>query len=177
MRYDFKVENLADVRDKLARDIARVAGIISITLSLVATIALASTQSSNLFSSDSNAVENLLESDYADSETTDESWVPAGFTVWWEDSNIAWKWTTDSVNYEGCDDCIYWIVDVVSKNGCPSGVYGSLNISRGDVTLDWTNDTVPYLGPMETARLAFEKYGYDDAGSNYQGDLTTLNCR
>lgn len=177
MRYDFKVENLADVREKFARDIARIAGIVSITLSLVATIALATTQSSNLFSSDSNAVENLLESDYSDSETTGESWVPAGFTVWWEDSNIAWKWTTDSVNYEGCDDCIYWIVDVVSKNGCPSGVYGSLNISQGDVTLDWTNDTVPYLGAMETARLAFEKYGYDDAGSNYQGDLTTLNCR
>jgi hypothetical protein len=177
MRYDFKVENLADVRDKLARDIARVAGVISITLSLVATIALATTQSSNLFSLDSNAVENLLEPDYADSENTDESWVPVGFSVWWEDSNIAWKWTTDSVNYEGCDDCIYWIVDVVSKNGCPRGVYGSLNISRGDVILDWTNDTVPYLGPMETARLAFEKYGYDDAGSNYQGDLTTLNCR
>lgn len=177
MRYDFKMENMADVRDKLARNIARIAGIISITLSLVATISIATTESSNIFSSDLSAVENFLDSDYADSAITDESWVPVGFNVWSEDSNIAWKWTTDSANYEGCDDCIYWIVDVVSKNGCPSGVYGSLNISRGDITIDWTNDTIPYLGAMETARLAFEKYGYDDAGSNYQGDLTTLNCR
>jgi hypothetical protein len=66
---------------------------------------------------------------------------------------------------------------VISKNGCPSGVYGSLNIQKSGVTLDWTNDSVPYLGPMEKARLAFEKYGYSESGSNYQGDLTMLNCR
>lgn len=164
------MEDIVDTRVKLSKDIAKVTGIISLVLSLIATISFVNT--SNSYSSESSAVEELIESDFED-----DSWVPVGFYLWSDDSNIAWKWTTNDESFDGCEDCIYWTVDVISKNGCPSGVYGSLNIQKSGVTLDWTNDSVPYLGPMEKARLAFEKYGYDDSGSNYQGDLTTLNCR
>ena len=171
------MEEVADTRVKLSKDIARVTGIISIVLSLIATISFVNTSNSGSYSSELSAVEELFDSDSLDSNFSDESWVPVGFNLWSGDSNIAWKWTTDSEDYNGCDDCIYWTVDVISKNGCSSGVYGSINIQKGGVTLDWTNDTVPYLGPMEKARLVFERYGYNDSGSNYQGDLTTLNCR
>ena len=166
------MEDIVDTRVKLSKDIARITGIISIVLSLIATISFVNTSNSDSYSSESSAVEELIESDFED-----DSWVPVGFYLWSDDSNIAWKWTTDDETYNGCDDCIYWTVDVISKNGCPSGVYGSLNIQKSGVTLDWTNDSVPYLGPMEKARLAFEKYGYGESGSSYQGDLTTLNCR
>jgi hypothetical protein len=166
------MEEVVDTRLKLSKDIARVTGLISIVLSLIATISFVNTSNSDSYFSGSSAFEELIEPDFPD-----DSWVPVGFNLWSDDSNIAWKWTTDDESYNGCEDCIYWTVDVISKNGCSSGVYGSLNIQKNGVTLDWTNDSVPYLGPMEKARLAFEKYGYDDSGSNYQGDLTTLNCR
>lgn len=170
------MEESRDSRAKLSKDIARVAGVISILFSLIATISFSSTENSGLDSSDLSAIEDFLDEDSLESISPDDSWVPAGFSLWSQDSNIAWKWTTNSANYDECDDCIYWLVDVISRNGCPSGVYGSLNIEKSGVTIDWTNDTVPYLGPMEKARLAFEKYGYNDSGSNYQGSLTTLNC-
>lgn len=171
------MEEVADTRVKLAKDIARIAGIISIAFSLIATISFMNTSNSGSYSSELSAVEELFDSDSVDSNFSDESWVPVGFNLWSGDSNIAWKWSTDYENYDGCDDCVYWTVDVISKTGCSSGVYGSLNIQKGGVTIDWTNDTVPYLGPMEKARLAFEKYGYSDSGSNIRGDLTTLNCK
>jgi len=115
------MEDIVDTRVKLSKDIAKVTGIISLVLSLIATISFVNT--SNSYSSESSAVEELIESDFED-----DSWVPVGFYLWSDDSNIAWKWTTDSEDYNGCDDCIYWTVDVISKYGCPSGVYGSLNI-------------------------------------------------
>ena len=163
-----------DSREKLAKKIARIAGITALALSLVSVISFTNPNSSQ--SSGLDEIDSLFPSELTDTNMLDDSWVPAGFTAWSEDSNIAYQWTTDTASYD-CSDCIYWLVDVISKNGCPSGVYGSLNIQKGGVTLDWTNDTVPYLGPMEKARLAFEKYGYNSSGSNYQGDLTTLNCR
>jgi len=169
------VELKVDKREKLAREIAKIVGVTALALSLVATVTFANS-ASNSFSSELSALDDLLDSDAYNTNSWDDSWVPTGFTAWSEDSNIAFQWSTSTASYD-CSDCIYWLVDVISKNGCPSGVYASLNIQKGGVTLDWTNDSVPYLGPMEKARLAFEKYGYGTSGSNYQGDLTTLNCR
>jgi hypothetical protein len=104
--------------------------------------------------------------------TEDDSWIPEGFNKW--DENVVWKWVDRDAD---CTECVYWHIQILSKNGCPSGVYASINISRNDEVIDWTNDSIPYLSAGQKAVLAFEKYSLSGSGSNYEGELTELNCR
>ena len=100
------------------------------------------------------------------------NWAPEGFNEW--DENVAWKWVDREPN---CADCIFWHIQILTQYGCPNGVYGSINISKNDEVIDWTNDSVPYLAPGQKAVLAFEKYSLSGSGNNYEGALTELNCR
>lgn len=100
------------------------------------------------------------------------NWAPSGYSQW--DDSIAYKFTTKSGKWP-CQDCNFWKVTVVANQGCPGGVYGELNMldSRGTVQ-DWTNDSIPYLGPGEKAVLKFTHYNYDS--SLKTGELTNLTC-
>ena len=102
----------------------------------------------------------------------DTSWIPEGFNSW--DENIAWRWVDRSSD---CSDCTYWHIQVISNFGCPNGVYAEINIEKNSEVVDWTNDTIAYLGPAQKGVLAFEKYGLSGSPSSYQGSLTKLNCR
>jgi hypothetical protein len=124
-------------------------------------------------SSSSDSLTSSTESEFDTSDPgLDTSWTPAGFNEW--DDNVAWKWVERESD---CSDCIYWHVQIVTNMGCPNGVYSSINISENDEVVDWTNDSIPYLGPGQKAVLAFEKYGLSGSGSDYEGSLTELNCR
>jgi major membrane immunogen (membrane-anchored lipoprotein) len=134
-------------------------------------LALLTACSSTSSSSDSLTSSTESESDASD-PGLDTSWTPAGFNEW--DDNVAWKWVERESD---CSDCIYWHIQIVTNMGCPNGVYSSINISENDEVVDWTNDSIPYLGPGQKAVLAFEKYGLSGSGSDYEGSLTELNCR
>lgn len=122
-------------------------------------------------SSNDSAVEQ--EQDFSTSASIeDDSWVPGGFNKW--DGNVVWKWVDRDVD---CSECVYWHIQILSRDGCPSGVYASINISKNDEVIDWTNDSIPYLGAGQKAVLEFKKYSLSGSGSNYQGELTELNCR
>lgn len=101
----------------------------------------------------------------------DVTWVPDGYYAWDEDKSVAWKWINGAD--VDCSDCTYWTVEVVSKNGCSDGLYGEINIEKNDVVVGYANDTLNYLGPLQTGRLTFIEYPYD----NLQGSVTELNCR
>ncbi len=147
--------------------VKKIIAMVFVSLALLTSCSSTSSTSDSLASS----IETEAEADTSDFGV-DTSWTPAGFNEY--DENVAWRWVERESD---CSDCIYWHIQIVTNMGCPNGVYSSINISENDDVVDWTNDSIPYLGPGQKAILAFEKYGLSGSGSDYQGSLTELNCR
>jgi len=162
------MELKVDKREKLAREIAKIVGVTALALSLVATVTFANS-ASNSFSSELSALDDLLDSDAYDANSWDDSWVPMGFTAWSEDSNIAWRWASKNI----CQDYDCISAEFISQNGCPSGLYAALNwLDSNKLVVSYTNDTIPSLLPMQTAKLRFDDY--EDVGKS--GQMSTINC-
>ncbi len=117
------------------------------------------------------ALKAYQEEQEAERIRNDVTWVPSGYYAWDEDKSIAWKWIDGAGN--DCYDCTYWTVEVISKYGCSDGIYSEINIEKNGVVVGYTNDTLNYLGPFQTGRLAFESY----IDGDLTGDITELNCR
>ncbi len=141
---------------------------------LMISVFLLTSCSSTSSSSDSliSSLENDSSSEDFGLSDPDTSWTPTGFNE--HDENVAWRWVERESD---CSDCIYWHIQIVTNTGCPNGVYSSINISRNDEVVDWTNDSIPYLEAGQKAILAFEKYGLSGSGSDYEGSMTELSCR
>ena len=93
-------------------------------------------------------------------------WYPKGYSEW--SSGLAYKFVK---KYYNCWGCWYWHMKVVTDTTCPNGIYAELNVEDGGSVVDWTNDSVPYLGAGKKATLRFiTYYGYAT------GDLTELSC-
>ena len=163
------MEQSLDKRDKFARDVAKIVGVTALALSLVTTISFVGTSSTNTISSESSAFDDILESDALGSGSWDASWVPAGFTAWTEDSNIAWRWAAKN----NCQDYGCISAEFISQNGCPTGLYAALNwLDSNDSVVSYANDTIPSLLPMQIAKLRFDDY--EDIGKS--GQMSTIRC-
>ena len=162
------MENNPDKREKLAREIAKIVGVTSLVLSLVATVSFINS-SSNSLSSELSSFEDLLDSDEFNANSWDDSWVPSGFTAWKDDSNISWKWAAKN----NCQDYGCLSVEFISLNGCPSGLYAELNwYDNDDVIVSYSNENLPSLLPMQKVKLRFDDY--EDAGET--GRMSTIRC-
>jgi hypothetical protein len=97
-------------------------------------------------------------------------WYPDGFSEWPDDSNIAWKWVNGGTCSLG-DWC--WHIKVITQTGCPNGIYAELNEldSAGNV-IDYSNDTIPRLGPLSTAILEFSTFNTNAD----KGQMATITC-
>lgn len=124
------------------------------------------TKSTEVFSTYDRAVGKVI------SVAATAPWYPEGYSEWALDDNLAWKWSTGAT-YVDCYDCSYWVISVVSRDGCPGGVYAEINIEKFGTVIDWTNDTLSYLGPGKAGRLVLTNY---PSQSNLQGSLQKLNC-
>ena len=162
------MENNPDKREKLAREIAKIVGVTSLVLSLVATVSFINS-SSNSLSSELSSFEDLLDSDAYNTNSWDDSWVPTGFTAWSEDSNIAWKWAAKN----NCDEYSCITAEFISLGGCATGLYVALNwLDRNDSVVGYTNETLPSLLAMQKAKLTFEDY--EEVSSS--GQISTISC-
>jgi hypothetical protein len=94
-------------------------------------------------------------------------WYPKGYREW--EDGLAWKWVDA---YEDCYSCRYNHIKVVSRDGCSGGIYAEVNFERGGSVVDWTNDSIPYLGAGSKALLVFRTY----SSGSLSTSLTTLNC-
>lgn len=159
-----------DRRIKQSREIALWFFGLSIFLMLIS-IAVATSNGS----SSTSAVDEFFsstDSENTDTNSWDSSWVPAGYTVWGADSNIAWKWTPES-DYQ-CDTYTCISAQFISKEGCPTGLYVALNwTDSNDVVISYDNATLPSLLPMQTAKLRFDDV--QDMGE--YGQIAEINCR
>ncbi len=160
-----------DGRIELAGKLARIYGIVSLVLTILAV--------SFIGSSTSTAVDDYTSTLTADDswdDSWDESWAPYGFTVWSRDSNIAWKWS-DNSEFE-CDqyDCVE--AQFISRDGCPTGFYAAVNWfdARADEdgsVVGYDNSSLPALYGMQIARIKFDDI--NDNGMSAQ--MAEIDCR
>jgi hypothetical protein len=171
-RYDASTPNepelsAVDNRRKQARDIAKWFFGISILLTLISIAASLSSGSTR-----TSAVDEFLstQSEISDTSSWDSSWVPAGFTAWSSDSNIAWKWADKN----NCDNYGCISADFISRDGCPNGLYAALNwLDSNDAVVSYDNATLPSLLPLQTAKLRFD----DVQELGKSGQMAEINCR
>lgn len=171
-RYDASTPNetelsAVDNRRKQSRDIAKWFFGISILLTLISIAASLSSGSTR-----TSAVDEFLttQSETSDTSSWDSSWVPAGFTAWSSDSNIAWKWADKN----NCDNYGCISADFISRDGCPNGLYAALNwLDSNDVVVSYDNATLPSLLPLQTAKLRFD----DVQELGKSGQMAEINCR
>ena len=84
------------------------------------------------------------------------------------DGNVSYRW----VNRPRCDYLSCWQIRVKSEAGCPGGLYAEINIKRGNIVLDYSNDSLGSLGAGEEALLTF----HVSEGSGRTAELTEINC-
>jgi hypothetical protein len=101
----------------------------------------------------------------------DSSWVPVGYTVWGNDSNIAWRFA-DKDSYK-CDDYSCIALDFISQNGCPNGLYADLNwLDSNENVVSYDSASLPSLYEMQTAKLVFNDR--DELGE--LGQIASIEC-
>ncbi|MDE0975556.1 MAG: DUF4190 domain-containing protein [Candidatus Nanopelagicales bacterium] len=96
-------------------------------------------------------------------------WYPKGYEE--RSPGLAFKPAKFSVS---AYNSYYWRYYVVAKDGCPNGLYLEVNITddSGRV-IDWTNESIQSLAPMQEARVVFKTYE-DDAAS---WEFSDISCR
>lgn len=163
---------LRDPREDLAKRIALIFGSVSLVLALIAT-GLFATSSGKSDSDYTDYTSSLTANDNA---IKDSSWVPNGFTVWNDDSNIAWKWS-DSGDYEcGTYTCIE--AQFISRDGCNSGFYAAVNwfdqaANQNGSVIGYDNASLPALFSMQVAKIQFD----DTSDSAKSGQVSEIDCR
>lgn len=97
-------------------------------------------------------------------------WYPKGYTEYFLDDNLAWKWTDERCGYS-YGYC--WTIRVKAKDGCYSGLYGEINILDGGVNIGYTNDYVSLLRAGGIAKLEFVRFS---GNGTLTGQLNRLTC-
>jgi len=104
------------------------------------------------------------------SAAASKPWYPKDYKEYYP--GLAFKPAKFSV--DGGYGSYYWRYYVVAKDGCPNGLYLEVNITdNSDRVIDWTNESIQSLAPMQEARVVFKTYE-DDANS---WDFSDVSCR
>ena len=98
-------------------------------------------------------------------------WYPEGFTEYEAGIAINWVKGGRSPCYSSC---AYATLDLIAKSGCPTGLYVEVIFSRDGTVYDWSNDTLPLLGPSQKGRLEFVTYKSSGGG---QVQIAQVSCR
>ena len=101
-------------------------------------------------------------------------WYPEDFSPLATDvsGNLVGKFVENAGN--SCYRCGYVTLDVISQRGCPAGLYIEVNwLDSSGRVVDWTNDSLPYLGALQVGRLQFENYL---PGSGYSARVVGHRC-
>lgn len=102
----------------------------------------------------------------------DNSWIPANFDSWYEDSNVAYRWLKGSEFECGYGDAC-WGIMVISKSGCPNGLYAELSLlDKNEVQVGYTNESLSSSLPLQKSKMIFETF----EESAQTGRLTEIKC-
>jgi hypothetical protein len=89
----------------------------------------------------------------------DTSWIPAGYTAYSSDSDVAWKWSAKGSYTCPYGSCLQ--IEVVSKNGCDNLYTEASLLDASNNNVGYTNATTSSLQPMQKALLMFSSYNED----------------
>ncbi len=88
-------------------------------------------------------------------EAAKKPWYPKGYKEYYP--SLAFK--EANFNVDCYSRCLYWRYDVISKDGCPGGLYLEVQMTdSSDRVIDWTNESIQSLAPMQKARVLFKTY-------------------
>jgi len=139
----------------------------------IAALVLLLTLSACSSSSDSSA-ESITENSIAENEveeaTPDDSWVPTGFTAWYLDTDVAYRYP----GTKNCDDYNCVDIEFVTRYGC-SDFYVAANYLDGPDgnVIGYDNATLPSLRPLQKAKLRFE----DTSNTSFDWQISDISCR
>ena len=148
---------------------------IGVTLGTILLVFLAFGTSGNSNSSDSTASADKTSSSATDfltpsaepTPTVTADWFPAGFHVWPDDPNVAFKWANGSCDYYKCT-----FANFISQYGC-SSFYAAVNLlDSSDAVIGYSNGTLPSLAPMQIAKLRFD----DIEGNSSSSLMSEIKC-
>ena len=152
-------------------------GALALALGLLLTVIAVSTSNSPSSFKVVNTIDNGVFNSTGDSTgdtslglgTSNTDWAPAGYTVWANDSNVAYEWNHSA----SCtDQYSCWHADFISQTGC-SNFYAAINIlNSSDAVVDYSNATLPSLQAMQTATLQFN----DINGVGSTAQMSEINC-
>ena len=92
-------------------------------------------------------------------ETYDDSWIPAGFSGYPENDNIAWRWATESETRCTYSSGACWTALVIAKNECRSGIYAEVAIfDKSGVQIDFANEQTTRVLPNTKVSLTFDTF-------------------
>jgi hypothetical protein len=87
-------------------------------------------------------------------------WYPRGYEEWVD--GVAFRFNRQATN---SSDLWGWAYDAISKDGCPGGLYVEANFINGDTVVDYGNDLIRSLKPMQKAlvqlRVGLSSHGVD----------------
>ena len=161
-----EIEPTVDPRAGKAKKIAILGTALSIVFSAIAITSILTSSSNVTFFSPDESISN----EPIANDSTDLYWAPLGFTVWKDDSNIAYRWSKKNK----CDSYGCVNAEFISKLGCPNDFYAAVNwLDSSDSVISYDNATLPSLGSMQTANLQFD----DIEGSSSSAQMAEITCR
>lgn len=175
-------EREVDPRVAVSRKLAVFFGLTSLLLVGVTLTGVVGHKSdtNNLLNNLTNSLTTSTAQDSTDPPVTtaDTSWVPSGYNIWANNSNVAWKWedtTNSSCNVDATGGC--YKAMFISQTGCPSGFYAAINLldaaaSEDGNVIGYQNASLPALGAMESASLEFD----DTDGNSKSAHMSEISC-
>ena len=153
--------------------IGAIALALGLLLTIIAVANSSSPDSARMLNTDASSIFSSTGDTSSDTSlglgTSNTDWAPYGYTVWSNDSNVAYKWNKGA----SCtDQYSCWHADFISQNGC-SNFYAAINIlNSSDAVVDYSNATLPSLQAMQTATLQFN----DINGIGSTAQMSEINC-
>ena len=107
-----------------------------------------------------------------DSKIVDDTWLPTGFNLWADDSNVGWRWLKSSeYSCDLGDGC--WGAMIIAKEGCSDNLYVEISIlDKNDIQVGYSNDTVSSALPMQKSKMIFNSF--DDSADTAR--ISKISC-
>ena len=105
-------------------------------------------------------------------EDADDAWLPTGFNLWTDDSNVGWRWLKSSeYSCDLGDGC--WGMMIIAKEGCSNNLYVEISIlDKNEIQIGYSNDTVSSALPMQKSKMIFDSF--DDSADTAR--ISKISC-
>lgn len=161
-----------DPRASLARKLVTIFLSVSLALSVITSVSLLNSSSSDYSYSSADYGTDDFSSSSSEEDYWDDSWVPFGFTAWSDDSSLAYKYS--EVGDYDCTDYNCVEISFVSEYDCPSNFYAAANYLDGPDgnVIGYDNASLPSIRAGQVAKFLFE----DTSNTSLNWQIAEISC-